>query len=423
MRRRILTAIVAVAAIAILLFGLPLAIAVRSFVDEDAALRVERSAVLATRQVPSDFASAADPVEMPANFDGITLALYDTSGRLVAGNGPGQADAATLRALKNEVVDAEARGVRVVAVPVAADESVIGAIWAAQSTAASTARTRRILLLLGGLALLVLGVATAIGHVVAGRLARPVRRLGDAAVQLGDGDFALDVPRSRVPELDRAAQAMMSTGRRLDDLLARERSFSSDASHQLRTPLAGLRTTIETELEFPRSDSTAVLHEAVIDIDRLEQTITELLSIARSSTGAPLSVSIAEVLAEVEIRWARRLAKEGRLLTVSGARFAPAVRGNSAAMRHGLDVLIENALLHGAGEVRIEHAFTNDTVTVSVSDEGPGFSTQEPTPGHGLGVPLARRLIESMPGRLIVIRAESHPRIDILLQRAEPEPY
>jgi signal transduction histidine kinase len=129
------------------------------------------------------------------------------------------------------------------------------------------------------LALLVLGVAAAIGHVVAGRLARPVRRLGDAAVQLGDGDFALNVPHSGVPELDRAAQAMTSTARRLDDLVTRERAFSSDASHQLRTPLAGLRAAIETELEFPRADPTAVLHEAVSDIDRLEQTITELLSI------------------------------------------------------------------------------------------------------------------------------------------------
>jgi signal transduction histidine kinase len=421
-RRRILTAIVAVTAIAILLFGLPLAVAVRSFVDEDAALRVERRAVLATREVPSDFAGAADPVELPANTDGITLALYDESGRLVAGNGPAQADAATLRALKNEVVDAEAPGVRVVAVPVAANEVVIGAIRAEQSTAASSARSRRILLLLGGLAVLVLGVAAAIGHVVAGRLARPVRRLGDAAVQLGDGDFALDVPRSRVPELDQAAQAMMSTARRLDDLLTRERAFSSDTSHQLRTPLAGLRAAIETELEFPRTDRTAVLHEAVSDIDRLEQTITELLSIARSSTPAPSSVSIADVLAELEIGWSRRLAKQGRSLTVSGARFVPAVRGNRAALRHGLDVLIENALVHGAGEIRIEHAFTQDTVTISVSDEGPGFSTQEPTPGHGLGLPLARRLIESMPGRLTTVRAESQPRIDILLQRAEPEP-
>lgn len=188
------------------------------------------------------------------------------------------------------------------------------------------------------------------------------------------------------------------------------------------TPLAGLRAAIETELEFPRGDPTAVLREAVSDIDRLEQTITELLSMARASTAASLSVSIAEVMADLETSWSRRLAKRGRTLTVSGARFVPTVRGNRAALRHGLDVLIENALVHGAGEIRIEHAFTHDTVTISVSDEGPGFSDEEPAPGHGVGLPLAQRLIESMPGRLTIVRPESPPRIDILLQRAEREP-
>ena len=146
MRRRILTAIVAVAGLAILLFGFPLAMGVRNFVEEDAALRVERRAVLATREVPSDFASAADPVELSVTTDGVTLALYNDVGRRVAGSGPPQADAATLQALKNEVVDAEAPGVRVVAVPV--NEVVIGAIRAEQSTAVNSARSRRILLFL-----------------------------------------------------------------------------------------------------------------------------------------------------------------------------------------------------------------------------------------------------------------------------------
>jgi signal transduction histidine kinase len=107
---------------------------------------------------------------------------------------------------------------------------------------------------------------------------------------------------------------------------------------------------------------------------------------------------------------------------MSGARFVPAVRGNRAALRHGLDVLIENALVHGAGEIRIEQAFNHDTVTISVVAASFGFSGEEPAPGHGLGLPLARRLIESMPGRLTIVRPESRPRIDILLQRAEPEP-
>lgn len=432
MRRRILAAILSVTAVAIVLFGVPLAIVVQRFVDDDAALRVERAAVLASRQVPADFATSNDPVELPTNSDGIVLALYDHDGVLIAGSGPAVADAATMEALGNRIADVELTGARVVAVPVAADERVIGVIRAEQSTAASDSRTRRILALLAALAVGVLVIGAAIGYVLAGRLARPVRRLRDAAVDLGDGDFTIDVPRSSVPELDQAGQAMTATARRLEDLVSRERSFSADASHQLRTPIAGLRAAIETELAFPRADRTEVLHEAISDIDRLERTITELLTIARTSEVTTAPLVLAEAFAEIEQAWRGRFAHADRPLTITAARYTPTVRGSAAVLRHALDVLVDNALRHGAGEVRIDHKVTETTVTVSVTDEGPGFSTtttlDEPASPpddvslHGLGLPLARRLVEVLPGRLTITRAAPHPQIDIVLQRTLPPP-
>lgn len=76
-------------------------------------------------------------------------------------------------------------GARIVAVPVAADERVVGVIRAEQSTAASQSRSRRIFALRGALAVGVLIVGGAIGYVLADRLAQPVRRLRDAAALLG----------------------------------------------------------------------------------------------------------------------------------------------------------------------------------------------------------------------------------------------
>lgn len=419
MRRRILAAILSVATVAIILFGVPLAVVVQRFVNDDATLRVERQAVLASREVPADFADGSDPVELPATKDAVVLALYDPAGLLVAGTGPAHADAATMQALSNRVVDAQAAGLRIVAVPVAADERVVGAIRAEQSTAASGARTRKILGLLAALAAGVLAVGAAIGYVLAGRLARPVRTLRDAAVQLGDGDFTVDVARSGVPELDQAGQAMTATARRLDDLVARERAFSADASHQLRTPLTGLRAAIETELALPRTDRTLVLHEALSDIDRLERTITELLTIARTSTITDSPVSLGEVLAEVEQTWREPFAKTGRLLVIASARSAPSVRGNAEMLRHALDVLVENSLKHGQGTVAVEHAVTDNAVTVSVTDEGPGFryETKKFDPLHGLGLPLAQRLVEALPGRLVIVQGLPTSRVEILLQR------
>jgi signal transduction histidine kinase len=429
MRRRILIAILSITAVAVVLFGVPLAIVVERFVDEEATLRIERQAVLAARSVPDDFATNNDSVELPTNGDGTVFSLYALDGRLVAGRGPATADAVTTQALRNRVTDTESGGQRIVAVPISADEQLVGVIRAEQSTAASDARSRRIVALLGVLAAGVITVGAAIGYVVAGRLARPVRRLRDAAVQLGDGDFTITVPPSRVPELDQAAQAMTGTARRLDDLVTRERSFSADASHQLRTPIAGLRAALETELAFPRSDRTQILHEALGDIDRLERTITELLAIARtpSITNGPMSLS--DLFADVNTVWRGPLAAIGRPLTITDAHDSPAVRGNNAMLRHALDVLLDNARRHGAGPVHIAHHVAADTVTISITDEGPGFTDDfvaHRTPGthngeshHGLGLPLARRLVEAQPGRLTIARSNLHPRIEIVLRRAD----
>ena len=425
MRRRILLAIFAVAALAIALFGVPLAFVVERLVDGDAMLRVERQAILAARVVPEDYVTNHDPVELPPNKAGIHLSFYDPSGSLVAGTGPKTADATTTGALANHVTDAKTGGSRVVAVPVSVDEQLIGVIRAEQSTSASEARTRRIVLLLGSLAIAVVAIGAGIGYVIAGRLARPVLALRDAAVQLGEGDFTLDVPRSKIPEIDQAAVAMTATATRLADLVTRERSFSADASHQLRTPLAGLRAAIETELEFPRPDHTVALRESLDDIDRLERTIAELLHIARTPRTDNVTTSISRLFGEIDAAWHGRLAVVGRPLTIRNAHHTPDVRGNPLVLRHALDVLLDNALTHGAGEVHLDHAVAADTVTITVADEGPGFAADATgantvdSTDHGLGLPLARRLVEALPGRLVIRRPSVHPQIDIVLQRAD----
>lgn len=428
MRRRLLTVILSVTAVAVLLFAAPLAIVVRELVDEDATLRLERQAVLAAREVPADFATSPDPVEMPDGEGGTTLGLYAPDGRLAAGSGPGNAEAAVLAALDNRVVEVRTGGIRLAAVPVAADEQVIGVIRAEQPTSASDRRSLGLLALLGASAAVVLVVAAAIGALLAGRLATPVRRLRDAAVELGRGTFAVEVPPSRIPELDEAADALTATGRRLQDLVARERAFSDDASHQLRTPVAGLRAALETELAFPREDRVQVLLECLEDVDRLEATITELLRIARGSTRPGAAVELGQVLAAVEPVWRRRLEGEGRRLVVRVPRHLPAVDAEATMVRHVLDVLLDNARTHGEGEVSVEATDRGEEVVVLVDDEGVGFPdpmtdgdgecTQVGGQPHGLGLPLARRYVEAMGGRIDLGRPGSPARVEVAWRRA-----
>ncbi len=169
---------------------------------------------------------------------------------------------------------------------------------------------------------------------------------------------------------------MTATARRLDSLVSRERSFSADASHQLRTPLAGLRAAIESELSSPRPEPTVVLYQALSDIDRLERTIRELLTIARTPAIAESCISLADVFTDVEETWRHRVAMEHRRLRVASARFAPPVAGNAAILRHALDVLLDNALRHGAGMIAIDLIVTDESVTIGLSDEGPGFRSE-----------------------------------------------
>ena len=196
MRRRILLAILSISALAIALFALPLVFVTERFVDENATLRLERQAILAARSVPDDYRASNDAVELVSS--GSThLALYDPDGARVSGVGPGKADATTLAALRNRVGDTESERARIVAVPVTVNEKVIGAIRAEQATSATNQRAWRVAGLVAALAAAVLGIGAAVAFFVAGRLARPIRRLSDAAVQLGEGDFEVDLPRAR----------------------------------------------------------------------------------------------------------------------------------------------------------------------------------------------------------------------------------
>lgn len=422
MRSRLLGAILSVSTLAVLLFGIPLAVVVSQVVGEDAALRVERAAVLASRAVPADFSSGDDPVELPSNGDGIDIGLYDRAGALVTGVGPRRADPATREALRNRVVEVESDGFRVVTVPVAADEQVVGVIRAQQPTADSAARTRNLVLLISALGIFVLTMGAAMGFVLANRLTRPVRRLRDAAVELGDGDFTISVPPTGIPELDEAAVALTATARRLNELVARERSFSTDASHQLRTPLTGLRAAIETELEFPRSDRRAVLKEALTDLDRLEGTVTEILSHARSAS-TTATLPLRRILDEAEGVWRRRFDDQGRTFSVTAPDRIPPVRGIAGVVRQSLNVILDNALRHGQGGVEVLVEVSAESLALVVSDEGPGFapSVAADRSGHGLGLPLAHRLMDSISGRLVVRRAGPRPQVALVLPILPPQ--
>ena len=404
MRRQITAAIVAVTALAVAMFGIPLAVAIHHLYVTDARTRLEREATLAARDIPPDFGAGTDPIDLPTDAKGITLGLYDVSGARVSGSGPNVGDVAVRRALLNAIDDEEVGDVLVAAVPVAVNERVVAVIRAETSIRPTERRAYVAWALMAAFGALIVGLAGALAVVQANRVTRPIRRIGDRATRLGHGDFTITVPHAGVTELDDLADALTATARRLGQAMEREQAFSTHASHQLRTPLAGLRLAVETELTDPRADPTLTLHEVLTGIDRLETTVTDLLRLGRVPARVE-QLDVDAVYAHVRTHWHGPLAARGRRLDLTPVRSVPDVAASNAAITQALDVLVDNAVRHGAGTVTLAVRPVAGGITISVTDEGPGPGLA-PTPehrtdDHGIGLQLARTLVETERGRLL----------------------
>jgi signal transduction histidine kinase len=254
------------------------------------------------------------------------------------------------------------------------------------------------------------------------RLAAPLEALAGTAQRLGEGDFSVRTTASGIPEIDAAGSALDVTADRLDDLVSRERAFSSNASHQLRTPLTGLRLTLETALDAPDAAQRAAVVGALESADRLERTIDDLLTLARHAPADRAVLPVEALVADWTSAWAPVLTGRGRHLRVQAAGEIPAVRASEAAVRQVVDVLLDNAVVHGVGTVGLSLRDAGGTLAIDVSDEGDGppgpeqaFKARQVTPpGSGIGLALARALAEAEGGRLVLVRARP-PVFSLLL--------
>jgi signal transduction histidine kinase len=363
-------------------------------------------------------------VELPEPSLDATIGLYDVDGRLVAGRGPSQADATVRGALAGDVSDRSTDEEVVVAVPVAREEQVVGAVRASESRDAVSGSTRRALLLMALLGAATIGVAALVALAVSRRLARPIEELSRSAERLGGGDFTPTGSPSGVPEIDAAREALEVTATRIRDMLERERAFAADASHQLRTPLAALRLDLEAAARRDEHESTrALAAQALAQVERLEGTIETILEFARDLPRERTTVEVASLLGAVERDWRGRFAADARPLRIEHEDGAAGVPISESAARETLNVLLENALLHGSGAVTVVARPTGSAIALDVRDEGGGVSDPSrlfvrrsaSAAGTGIGLALARSLAESEGGRLLYDDSASQTTFTLLL--------
>jgi two-component system OmpR family sensor kinase len=175
-----------------------------------------------------------------------------------------------------------------------------------------------------------------------------------------------------------ATAALRPVVKRLEAGLTRERRFVADASHELRTPLALLQAELELALRRPRSpeELRGALASAGEEVDRLTRLAEDLLVLARADEGRlPLrrsAVAVGDLFETVARRFAPRAQAGGRMLDVSAGPdqtiFADRLR-----LEQALGNLVDNALRHGGGTIRLEAESRDGTTMLEVSDEGEGF--------------------------------------------------
>ncbi len=426
MTRRVVLAIAGVTALAVIGFGIPLGAAIQQLYVKEALVRLEREATAATIEVPKSFGH--ERIELPRARNGPLLALYLPSGRRLAGRGPQRGDAVVRKASRGQVSDARHRGAIVVAVPVTSSERVVAVMRASRAESTIESRVWRAWRAMAVLGVVVVALAALGAFLLARRLTRPVTAFAGAVTRLGDGDFSVRAGRSGIGELDVAAAALDTTAGRLGGLLERERAFSADASHQLRTPVTALRVHLAAADQIADQAARLAIDEALADVERLERTIDDLLLVGRDIPASRSRLDLATLFGEIDETWHGRLAVDGRQLHVSlPARLDP-VWASTSAVRQMLEVLVSNAARHGRGVVTVAAHNIPGGVVVEVSDQGPGVADDpdrifrrrdSAEQGHGIGLALARSLAEAEGGRLLLRPGSSATTFALLFSTPE----
>jgi signal transduction histidine kinase len=409
MRNRIVMLAVISATMATTLFGLPLALAAAGYFLSQEVIEIEHTADIAALDVAADVVHSRRPGTLTSPSRNTLLALYGPDGRLLSGNGPATADHVVAQAIADNTIHHEsALGALTAAVPIPDQAGGNYAVRASTTTSVVYPKIALTWLAMLGLGVVILTLTWQLARWQARRLARPVEDLARSASKLGDRDFTMRADPSGITEIDTAATALNQAAERISDLVERERAVTAHASHQLRTPLAGLRLCLESALATPGVDFPAATREAIAAADRLEHTIDDLISLARiHPEGRPEPLDIAALLGEIDTSWHGLLANEGRLLSVRADPGHRLVRASAAAVRQILAVLVDNAVHHGTGPVDVHARETIGSVAVDVSDQGSAdvddavFARSAAT-GRGIGLPLARSLAEAEGARLLI---------------------
>jgi len=390
MRKRLLLSTCLIALTTVVVLGVPLALVGTDLLHQRADARLEKRADAAALRLANARATGR-----PLTLAVLAPVLQKGEAVRFTADGRTQTLGAVPSGRSIEVHSGDGGSLNVILLASASERNDdVGVVWLA----------------VGGFGLAALLAAVVLATVQSGRLARPLEQLAARVPRVGHGDYDHRPVAGHLAEIDQLQDALNEADTRIEALVRREREFTTNASHQLRSPLTGLRLRLE---ELARTDVDAnvpgEIEAAVAQVDRLTETIEHLEDHARRRDDQPGLIDVSEVLAEHLEResWPARFGDAQRSLKVQLAS-RPLGHISPEALRQIADVLLENALLHGRGIASLSVTGDTEWVHVTVSDGGtslgrdPEIFKRGVGHGNGIGLAVARELARHAGGDLRV---------------------
>jgi signal transduction histidine kinase len=290
-------------------------------------------------------------------------------------------------------------------------------------------------------ALLAAALALLFVQVLARGLTRPLREMAHASRELRRGRFDVRVSEDRRDEVGELARAFNAMAAELAEVDRQRRDLVANVSHELRTPITALQAKLENVADGVEPADPETVGTMLAQVERLGRLVEQLLDLSRLEAQAePFDrrpFSVGDIL-EQAAREARLHAPEGLELTVQATDDAVA-SGDPERVHQVVANLVENAVRHSPvpGEIRLSGRAADGAVVIEVADEGPGIPQEEaervferfyrpdpsrsaPAGGAGLGLSIARWIVDLHGGRIRVEEAEPHGcRMVVELPRAQ----